>query len=141
MSIDTTNSLYGSFVKPFFPYLEKPYAYVKPYAAKADELGAAALTKFDETIPVLKKEPAELQKSATDMAYWPIQVLFDTKDYALNTYSDEYKKCGGDGVVAGGKALITSSMKVVIDTTTWLQGFFEAKKEQTKKVVAENTNN
>ena len=56
-----------------------------------------------------------------------------------STYSEEYKKCGGDGVVAGGKAAITSSLILSSDMLGWLSSLLVAKKEQGKDAVKEKT--
>jgi len=139
--IDLANSFYGTFFKPFLPYLQTPISYAKPYAEKADQIGDSVLTKFDEKIPVLKKEPAELQSTAQDIAFYPLNQAKKSLDYGISTYKSEYNKCGGDGVVAAGKAAITTNMMFISDGAGWLSSFLSQKKEQGKKVVAEKTNN
>lgn len=76
-----------------------------------------------------------------DFAFMPLRMAGDGKDYVLNTYSSEYKKCGGDGLVSGGKALITTGLVVTSDSLAWLSSFLAAKKEQTKEVAKEKTGN
>jgi len=137
--IDIANSGYSSFVKPFLPYFETPYSYTKPYVAKADQLGDSLLTKFDEKIPILKTETSEIKSTVFDYAHWPFKVASDGTTWVQSTYSDEYKKCGGDGIVAGGKAAITSSLILSSDVLGWLSSFLVAKKEQAKDAVKEKT--
>jgi len=92
-SIDITNFAYSRFVKPTFPYLEKPASYAKPYVARVDELG--------------------------------------------NTYSDEYEKCGGNGVVAGSKALVSGSFVVASDWLAYIASLLQQSKEVAKSKAAE----
>jgi len=137
--IDITNSSYSSFVKPVLPYFQTPYSYTKPYIAKVDQLGDAALSKFDEKIPILKSETHEIKDTAIDYAHFPIKKAGESKDWVLGTYSNEYKKCGGDGYVAGGKALITSSLILGSDVLGWLSSFLSAKKDEAATKVQEKT--
>ena len=135
--IDLTNSAYSSFVKPTFPYLQTPYEYTKPYIAKADSIGDSVLGKVDERIPILKSETKEIKSTIFDFAHWPFVQASKSKDYVLNTYSEEYKKCGGDGYVAGTKALITSQLVITSDVLHWFSSFVNGKKEQAKPYLSE----
>lgn len=65
-----------------------------------------------------------------DLAYTPFRIVGDGKNYLLDTYSSEYKKCGGDGYVAGGKAFITSGLVVTSDTFAWIGTFLGQKKDE-----------
>jgi len=134
-SIDLTNAGYSKFVKPTFPYLQTPAAYAKPYVAKADAIGDSLLTKVDEKVPMLKSETSELQSKASELAGWPLVKAHETKDWVFSTYSNEYKKCGGDGYVAGGKAMITSSLVLSSDMLNWLGTFLQAKKGEAEKAA------
>jgi len=140
-SIEVTNAGYAKFVKPAFPYVETPVSYAKPYVAKADELGDKFLSKVDERVPVLKSETKELKSSVLSLIYWPITKTTETKDWAFNTYNSEYKKCGGDGIVAGGKAAVTTPLVLGSELLQWLSSFLQAKKEEAKEIVQEKTSN
>jgi len=131
-SIDLTNAAYGKFVKPTLPYFETPAAYAKPYVSKADELGDAFLSKVDERVPIVKSETQEIKDTVFSYAQWPLVKAGETKDIVLSTYSEEYKKCGGDGIVAGGKALVSSSLVLTSKTLNWLSEYLAAKKEEAK---------
>jgi len=135
--IDLTNAAYASFVKPTFPYLQTPYEYTKPYIAKADSLGDSVLGKVDERIPILKSETKDIKSNIFDFAHWPFVQASKSKDYVLNTYSEEYKKCGGDGYVAGTKALITSQLVITSDVLSWISAFVNGKKEEAKPYLSE----
>ena len=112
------------------PYAERPYGYVKPYVGKVDDLATVGLSKVDQTFPIIKETPENIKKTVLDYAYYPFRVVDDGKNYLLQTYSSEYKKCGGDGYVSGGKAIITTGLVVTSDTLAWLSSFLSEKKEQ-----------
>ncbi|KAK5951910.1 hypothetical protein OHC33_007203 [Knufia fluminis] len=136
-SIDITNFAYARFVKPTFPYLEKPAAYAKPYVAKADEIGNNILSKIDERVPIVKSETSDIKKTVVDYAHWPIKVANDQKDYVIGTYSDEYKKAGGDGVVAGSKALVSGSFLITSDWLSYFASLLQKGKQEAKSKASE----
>lgn len=138
-SIDLTNAGYAKFVKPTFPYLQTPASYAKPYMAKADELGDKFLTKFDEKVPIVKSETKEIKGTIFSYVNWPLEKASSTKDWAFSTYSEEYKKCGGEGYVASGKAVVTTSLILSSDVLKWVSSFLQTKKEEAKEVVQEKT--
>lgn len=129
-SIDLTNATYAKFVKPTFPYLEKPASLARPYVAKADEIGDSLLTKFDEKVPIVKSETAEIKSTILDYVRWPVKLANEQKDYVINTYTGEYKKCGGDGIVAGGKALVSGSFVITSDWLAYFASLLQKGKEE-----------
>lgn len=129
-SLDLSQAGYDKFVSPVVPYAERPYGYVKPYVGKVDDLATVGLSKVDQTFPIIKETPENIKKTVLDYAYFPFRVVDDGKNYLLQTYSSEYKKCGGDGYVSGGKAIITTGLVVTSDTLAWLSSFLSEKKEQ-----------
>ena len=130
--MELTQTGYNKFVAPVVPYAKGPYGYVAPYVAKADSLASDGLTKVDNTFPIVKEDTEKIKGSVIDFAYFPFRLANDSKNYVLNTYGSEYKKCGGDGYVSGGKALITTSMVVTSDTLAWLSSFLSAKKQESQ---------
>ena len=136
-SIDLTNAAYAKLVKPTFPYLEKPASFVKPYAAKADEIGDSLLKKFDEKVPIVKSDTKEIKSTVIDYVHWPFQVATEQRDYMLKTYNEEYKKCGGDGVVAGSKALVSGSFVITSDWLAYFASLLQQKKQEAKEVAKE----
>jgi len=136
-SLDLADAGYARFVKPVLPYAQKPYGYVAPYVAKADSLASHSLDKVDETFPIVKEDTEKIKGTVLDYAFYPIKLAGESKDYLFSTYSSEYKKCGGDGYVSGGKAIITTSLVVTSDTLNWLSQFLGAKKEQAKSKADE----
>ncbi|KAK5064775.1 hypothetical protein LTR84_000609 [Exophiala bonariae] len=139
-SIDLTNAGYSKFVKPTLPYFQTPASYAKPYVVKADELGDLFLSKFDEKVPIVKSETKEIKGTIFGYVHWPLEKAGETKDWALNTYSSEYKKIGGEGYVTGGKAVVTTSLILTSDALKWVSSFLQAKKEEAKEVVQEKAN-
>ena len=121
------------------PYFETPISYTKPYVAKADRIGDSILTKVDEKIPILKSETAEIKSKALDFAHWPLKKASESTEWIKNTYNEEYKKCGGDGLVAGGKAAITSTLILSSDVLGWLSSYLAAQKEDAKEALKEKT--
>lgn len=137
--IDLTNATYTKFVRPTLPFFKGPYSWVAPYVSKADELGDKSLSKIEEKVPIVKSETKEIQQTAKDVALWPLNTLGKSKEYVLTTYSEEYKKCGGDGLIAGSKAAITSSLVVSADILSWVSSLLKAKKDEARDTVKEKT--
>ncbi|KAL6715250.1 hypothetical protein ACLMJK_007514 [Lecanora helva] len=135
-SLDLSNTGYEKFVSPFIPYAKRPYGYVAPYVAKADSLASDGLTKVDSRFPIVKEDTEKIKGTILDFAYFPFRVVGDSRNYVLDTYGSEYKKCGGDGYVAGGKAVITTSLVITSDTLTWLGAFLGQKKDQGEDYAA-----
>ena len=129
-SLDLSNTGYEKLVAPFIPYAKRPYGYVAPYVAKADSLGSDALSRVDHKFPIVKEDTEKIKGTVLDYAYFPFRMAGDSKNYLLDTYSSEYKKCGGDGYVAGSKAVITTGLVVTSDTLAWLSTFLGQKKDE-----------
>ncbi|MCJ1252810.1 hypothetical protein MMC24_000616 [Lignoscripta atroalba] len=140
-SLSIADHGYKSIVEPVLPYAQGPYGYVKPYVAKADEIADVGLKKVDQTFPIVKQDTQKIKGTMMDYAFMPFQIAGDGKNYVLGTYSNEYKKCGGNGYVAGGKAMVTTGLVITSDSLAWLSSFLNQKKEQTKNVVQEKTGN
>ena len=133
-SIDLTNDTYKKFIEPLVntPYAQKPLGLVAPYAKKADSLASDSLTRVDKTFPIVTKDTESIKNTIVDLAYAPFRFVFEGRDYLLDTYGQEYKKCGGDGYVSGGKAMVTTGMVVTSDTLAWLSSFLAQKSEKGK---------
>ena len=137
--IDLTNAGYAKFVAPTLPYFKGPYSYVAPYVSKADELGDKSLCIIEEKVPIVKSETKEIKQTAFNVAHWPFEIFGSSKDYVFKTYGEEYKKCGGDGVIAGSKAAITSSLVISADMLSWVSSLLKAKKEEARDTIKEKT--
>lgn len=104
-----------------------------------DNLGDQGLTKFDSAFPFIKEDTEKLKGSIFDNAYLPMRLAGDMKQHLFETYGSEYQKCGGDGMVASGKAVITTSLVLSQESLAWINSFLQTKKEQTKDVMKEKT--
>ena len=129
-SLDLSNTGYEKLISPFVPYAKGPYGYLKPYVEKGDSLAADGLTKIDDSFPILKKDTETIKGTILDFAFFPFRVANDGKDHIFDTYGSEYKKCGGDGYVAGTKAMVTTGLVVTSDTLSWLSSFLGKKKDE-----------
>ena len=138
-SIDLTNDIYKNYAEKLVnsPYAQKPYGLVAPYVQHADSLASDGLTRVDQTFPIIKQDTEQIKHTIVDFAYAPFRVVFDGRDYLLDTYGQEYKKCGGDGYIAGGKAFITTGLVVTSDTLAYLQSFLTEKSEQGKDFASQ----
>ena len=140
-SIAIADNTYAKIVAPFVPYAQRPYSLVKPYVAKADEIADTGLNKVDARFPIVKEDSKKVYGSILDFAFMPLRMAGDGKNYVLDTYSSEYKKCGGAGIISGGKAMITTGLVVTSDSLAWLSQLVARKTEQTKEVTKEKTGN
>ncbi|KAL3437928.1 hypothetical protein BDV09DRAFT_139158 [Aspergillus tetrazonus] len=137
-SLEFADQGYG-FAKPYLSYLSKPYVYVAPYVTRADSLGDKGLQKVDATFPIIKEDTKTLKNTIYDTAYFPLRLFGDAKSHVFSTYGDEYKKCGGDGVVASGKAIITTSLVLSQESLAFISSLLQKKKAQVKDLVNEQT--
>lgn len=129
------------FAKPVVPYLSKPLGYVAPYLVRVDNLGDQGLTKIDTAFPFIKEDTEKLKGSVFENAYLPMRLAGDVKHHLYETYGSEYQKCGGNGMVASGKAVVSTSLVLSQEYLGWVNSFLQTKKEQTKEVVSEKTTN
>jgi hypothetical protein len=134
-SIELSDSAYQAFAKTILPYLNKPYQYVSPYMQKADAMGDDTLSKIDERLPILKKPTDELVSDGKAIIFFPLRKGMDTKGYVFDIYGSEYKKVGGDGLMASGKALISTGLVVTSDALTWVGNILRASKVQAKETA------
>lgn len=135
--IELANEGFNKVVAPVIPYAERPYGYIKPYVQKADELADGGLKKVDGKFPIVKEDTKKIKGTILDFAFMPFRMANQGKDYVLSTYGNEYKKCGGNGVIAGGKAMITTGLMVTSDSLAWLADYLGQKKEQGKEFAKE----
>ncbi|KAI0593820.1 hypothetical protein F4775DRAFT_586570 [Biscogniauxia sp. FL1348] len=134
-SIELGDSAYQTFAKPVIPYFAKPYQYVSPYVKKADAIGDNALTKVDERLPALKKPTGELWTDGKNFVFFPVRKGIETKDHVFDVYNSEYKKVGGDSLVAYSKALISTGLVVTTEALNWISDLLKASKVQAKEAT------
>jgi len=146
-SLSLATDVYQKFFIPFQPYLQGPYSYVAPYVVKADSLADAGLGKIDSNFPIVKEETSALKEKVTSVAFFPLTLGVQGKDYVFSTYSDARQNTGVEEknlfskVVAEGKALLVTEYKIGSDVLGMLTSFLTAKKEEGKKYVDSKINN
>lgn len=97
------------------------------------------MSKVDEQIPIVKSETKEIQSTLYSYISYPFQLFDDGKTYVFQTYDDQYKKCGGDGIIAGSKAVVTTSLLVASQTTSYLASLLQQKEKEAKDVIAQKS--
>lgn len=122
------------------PYFSTPYSYIAPYVARADSLGNQGLTQIDSRFPIVREETQKIRGTIYDNASYPVRVAGDAKEHLLDIYGSEYKKLGGDGFFASGKAVITTGLVLSSESLNWATTWFHTAKEEVKDVVNEKTN-
>lgn len=124
--------------KPALPYLAKPYhTYLASYVSKADTLGDQGLSKVDTKFPLVKESTDKIKGVVYGTASLPLKVADEVKKHVLDTYGDEYKKIGGGGgLVASGKAAVSTGFILSQESLVWITSFLQAKKEAVKNSTA-----
>lgn len=140
-SIEYADQGYTRLAKPILPYFSRPYGLVSPYLVKADTLGDKGLSHIDDRFPIIKEDTEKLRTSLYDGANIPVRLVGDAKTHLVDLYGTEYKKCGGDGLFASGKAVITTSLVLSQESLAFVSSLLQSTKEQAKEVVEKNTNN
>ncbi|CAG8421172.1 unnamed protein product [Penicillium salamii] len=138
-SIELVDHGYTRLAKPVLPYFSAPYSYVAPYLARADSLGDKGLTEIDTRFPIIKEDTQKLRGSIYNRASFPARLAGDAKTHLYDIYGSEYKKCGGDGIFASGKAVVTTSLVLSQESLAWISTFLQTKKEEAKEVVEKNS--
>ncbi|KAF4169831.1 hypothetical protein CNMCM6936_006067 [Aspergillus lentulus] len=139
-SLEYADQGYVRIAKPLLPYLSKPYGYVAPYVAQVDNLGDQGLTKLDSSFPIIKEDTDKIKGTIYDTAFFPVRLAVDVKSHVFETFGSEYKKCGGDGMVAGSKAAISTSLILSQESLAYISSFLQKKKTQAKEAVNDKTN-
>ncbi|EOD43525.1 pathogenesis associated protein Cap20 [Neofusicoccum parvum] len=140
-SLDLSYAAYDRFGKPIVPYLSKPYGYVAPYVQRADSLGDKGLSEVDKRFPIVKEKTSTIKGKVVDVAYLPVALAGQGKEYLFSTYNDEYQKTGGNGIITTAKAVISTELKITADVLQLIADYLGPKKEEAKKYVQEKANN
>ncbi|KAB8345880.1 hypothetical protein FH972_022935 [Carpinus fangiana] len=130
-SIDLYNRAYSTFAEPIVPYFQTPYSYVKPYLERVDSFGNSSLDSVDTHFPAVTKTNIDgLRDFTAASIQYPFKVAGEGRDYFLNTYNDEYKKAGGEGIVFRGKALITTEFRIASEVLHAVGDYLGPKKDE-----------
>lgn len=65
-----------------------------------------------------------------NVARYPFDVMGSTRDYVLNTYEDESKAVGGQGVVAFSKSVISTELRIATEALQACREVFLSKKNE-----------
>ncbi|KAF4424274.1 CAP20-virulence factor, partial [Fusarium acutatum] len=134
-SIKLGNAAHQTFAAPIIPYFSKPYQYVSPYVPKVDSLGVNALDRIDKRFIVVKKPTEELYRDTRAPILLPYR-----KDHVFQVYSSKAKKNEQAGLVAHGKAAVTTVLVVSNETLSLISSFLHQKKAKTTNTVNEKIN-
>ena len=99
------------------------------------------LGHVDAHFPIVKEDTQTIQEKISGLVYWPYNNVKGGKDYVFGLWGKEYNKCGADGVVAAGKATITTSLMVTSDVCSWISDFVIGKKREAEGAIKEKANN
>lgn len=136
-SIKLGDSAYQTFAAPVLPWIAKPYGYISPYVQRADSLGDKTLDRIDERFPVVKKPTGELYNDTRSLILLPYNKSIEGRDHVYDVYSSEIKKAEQQGLVAQGKAAVSTALVVSNETLSWLSSLLTAKKAEAAKLVNE----
>jgi len=136
-AFETGNAAYDRFGQPVVDALKGPYAYVKPYAEKADSLGDKGLGKLDETFPIFKEDTQTLVDTAKGYISYPFEVAGKGRDYLYNTWSDKYSETSsrndrGDGLLTLAFAGAGTVLKIQTDVLNAVSDYLGPKKDAAK---------
>ncbi|KAK5011176.1 hypothetical protein LTR28_005129 [Elasticomyces elasticus] len=141
-SLDIADATYSRFGKPIVPYLQTPYSYAAPYVKKADSIGDGVLGKVDDTFPIVKEDTGKIRDTAFSYVTYPFELAGRSKDYLLNTYSNEYQKTAdhqnrGPGLITFGMAVVSTQLKITSDTFQMIADFLGPKGQEAKQKSGE----
>lgn len=139
-SLKLGDAAFQTFAAPVIPWFAKPYQYVSPYVHKADTLGDKTLDRIDEKFPVVKKPTTDLYNDTKGLILLPYTKGLEGKDHVLQVYTSEYKKNEQAGLVAHGKAAVTTVLVVSNETLSWIGSFLHAKKAEATSAVNDKIN-
>lgn len=139
-SIKLGDAAYQTFAAPVIPWFSKPYQYVSPYVQKVDSIGDKTLDRIDKKFPVVKKPTEELYADTKSLVLLPYHKGLEGKDHVLQVYNSEYKKNEQAGLVAHGKAAVTTVLVVSNETLSWISSFLHQKKAEATNAVNEKIN-
>jgi hypothetical protein len=125
---------YQTFAKPVLPLISRPYQYVSPYIQKVDILGAGALSKVDERLPMPKQLTIELYGNGKEIVFYSVAKVKETTTHVCSVYSSEYKEVGGEGIVSYGKALIATGLVITTETLEWIRAILRSSMSKAKEV-------
>jgi hypothetical protein len=119
------------------PYLSGPLSYLSPYASQADSVGASTLERLDAKMPVLQQPTDELLQKVRGAGGAPLRLSAEAQQYVARVYEAEFKRTGGNGLLAYGRAMIATGLVVSADGLTWATEILSKKGQTAKETVNE----
>jgi len=129
------STAYTTIIPRISPLLETPYSYVAPYLAKADSIGDSTLSHLDSRFPIVRAETSTISEKVQGVAGYPFVVVGKGREFVSKTWSEEYERSGGSGVVKGARAVIGTELKVGAAVIEYLRTAVGKFREEGKKVV------
>ena len=87
--------------------------------------------------PIIREDTEKLRTTIYEGAQGSVRIVVDAKGHIVELYGSESKKCGGDGYVASGKAVITTGLILSQESLAYVSSLLQTKKEQAKDAVQE----
>ncbi|KAH6610284.1 perilipin mpl1 [Trichoderma cornu-damae] len=134
------DSAFRTLAAPVLPYFAKPYGYVSPYFQKADSFGDKTLDRLEERFPIVKKPTGDIYNETRGLILIPYQKGLEGKEHVFNIYAAELKKLEQEGVVAQGKAVVSTAIVVSNETLAWLSTLVAVKKADASEATKEKIN-
>ncbi|WKT52636.1 hypothetical protein QSH57_003198 [Fusarium oxysporum f. sp. vasinfectum] len=111
-SIQFGNAAYQTFAATATTWFQKPYQHLLPYIQKVDSLGDNILHYVNKQFPIIKKPTQELYNDTKGLVSLLYHKALEGRDHVLKVYDSEYKKNKQVGLVAHGKAAVTTVLGV-----------------------------
>ncbi|KAJ5337374.1 uncharacterized protein N7506_005396 [Penicillium brevicompactum] len=128
---------YARLAKPVLPYTSIPFSYLSSYLAHADTIGDRGLTQIDLRLSIIQEGIQKPRDPIYKGAFLPIHFARDVKHQVFAIYGAEYEKCGGNGVLSSGKAMITTSLALSQESLSWVSTVLQKKSDVMKEAVYE----
>jgi len=137
-SIEIADTAYTKVGEALEPHLRTPYSYAKPYVNKADSIADNVLNSVENHFPIVKANTDTILSTAKGYALWPLQLTMQSRDYVINTWSDEYNKTAkrnsrGSGLIVLAMAFVSTELRMVSDALQVVVDYLGPKKDQAKQ--------
>jgi hypothetical protein len=107
---------------------------VAPYIAKADSLGDSTLSQLDSRFPIVRAETQTISEKVQGVAGYPFAVVGKGREFVSKTWSEEYERSQGTGVVKRARAVIGTELKVGAAVIEYLRTVVGRVREEGKKM-------
>ncbi|EWZ34043.1 hypothetical protein FOZG_13723 [Fusarium oxysporum Fo47] len=133
-SIPFGNAAYQTFAATTTTWFQKPYQHLLLYI-KVDSLGDNILHYVEKQFPIIKKPTQVLYNDTKDLISLSYHKGLEGRDHVPKVYDSEYKKNKQVGLVAHGKAAVTTVLGVSNEALSWLSRLLHPKKAEATNTV------